>query len=102
MSNAERDDSGDYATGPTAPPGGAENVERPAPTESPGEAPRHLAGATDAGGTRPAPPGPPPDAPAPLRPDPAGRPPYAGARHLEHPARHDPEGLSEKTSLINR
>ena len=41
-----------------------------------------------------------PDAPAMLpRPD---APPNLGSRHLERPARHDPEGLSEKTSLINR
>jgi len=102
MSNPQRDDSDEYATGPSAQPGGAQNVERPAPTESSGEAPRHLAGAPDPGVTRPVPPAPWPDAPAPFRPDPAGPPPSTGARHLEQPARHDPEGLSEKTSLINR
>jgi MinD-like ATPase involved in chromosome partitioning or flagellar assembly len=37
--------------------------------------------------------------PPPPRPD---APPHLGSRHLERPARHDPEGLSEKTSLINR
>jgi MinD-like ATPase involved in chromosome partitioning or flagellar assembly len=84
MSNPQRDDSGDYPPAPPAPESETGKVERPEAGEPGPGAPRHLAGA-------PTPP-----------PRPEVPPPNLGTRHLERPARHDPEGLSEKTSLINR
>jgi MinD-like ATPase involved in chromosome partitioning or flagellar assembly len=100
MSNPEPGDSDDDAPASSAADGdrdnsdNADNVERRAAGESGPGAARHLAGGTDPRSTG--------AAPTPARPDAPPAPPNIGARHLERPARHDPEGLSEKTSLINR
>ena len=95
MSDARSNGFDDRASPSPVPAGSDDDGERPGaplPTEVesrrtpdlPGGRPDH-----ELSGQQPAPPGPPP-------------PPSGGARHGERAGRHDPEGLSEVTSLIDR